>query len=304
MAQVIEPSSQVASNGGSLTGIFDFVNAIFTSGFVVLIVILIILGIGVAVFIYMKMQRENALKEKDDTIYAQYKSHLRTSVQNVRQEWIKQTGSLWNILFLGIPLIKKEHSLKVVDLNNNMIGYYRGQTITHKKETIYCLYKTKTWFFFENLFLLRCINSFNYQNRVPKLDNKGNEIKGEYELVTKDVSIDKFYKFLPLEADKRYKKVLEIQCYGVEEERYYFTPSYVTIDEKGLERIADFRPEFRHNLKDYSVDEQYRRFVSESGRAVDGAVRTNPHVQANKHWIEKTEEEVRRDDMTPNKREF
>ena len=44
--------------------------------------------------------------------------------------------------------------------------------------------------------------------------------------------------------------------------------------------------------------------MSESGRAVDGAVRTNPHVQANKHWVEKTEEEVRRDDMTPNKREF
>lgn len=300
MAQVIEPMSNTASVGSSgnpLSQVGEILNAIFTNGFVVFLVILILLGVGVVALIIWKMKKESELHEQDNPVYAQYKSHLRSSVSNKVPSWIKKTYSLKNILLFGLPIFWNEHSLKLTDLNNNLIGYYRGQTQTHKGETIYCVYKKKSWIFFEDLFLIRTINNYIYQTKKEIKDTKGKVL--DFEIITENTNFDNYYRLLPQEADYRNKKILEIQCIGIEEDGFYYTPSYTTKDEKGRTMVMDLRPEFRRNLKEYTTDEQYKRLLRDSGTSVDEAIRTNPNVTANKHWIEKTEDEARRDEETP-----
>lgn len=307
MAEVIQPMQQGVNNvpnGGVVSQAGDMINGIFTNGFVVFIIIFVILIIALGIFIFLKLQKEDELKEQDDRLYAQFKSHLRATIHNKMLSWIKKSYSLKNIFLLGIPIFWNEHSLKVVDANHNLIGYYRGEVKTHKGETIYALYKKKDWIFFEHIFLLRCIYTFNYIHKTPIIDEKTKKETGKFNEENKEVNFEEFYKLLPKETDFRNKRELQIQCFGIEEDGYYYVPSYVTKDEKGLLNVADFRPEFRMNMKDYATDEQFKRLLRDSGQSVDGAVRTNPRVVAQKHWVEKTEEEVLRDKETPNQKGF
>lgn len=306
MAQIVEPTSAGANAvGGSpfqMAG--DFLQTIFKNGAVILIIILIIVAIGVAIFFILKARKEDMLREQEDRTYAQYKAHLRASTLNAKKYRIKKTYSLLNLFVLGLPLFWNEHSLKLTDKDGNLIGYYRGEVPTHKGELIYCAYKKKSWFIFEDLFLMRTLYSYNYENKIPAKDDKGNIVKGKYETIYEKVHFDKFYDFLPREAHPKHYKELQIQCYGLEEDGYYFTPAYMIKDKEGKLIIGDYRPEFRENLEAYAVDEQFKRVLRDGGQAVDSAVRTNPNVATNKHWIEKTEDEVIRDQETPRKKEF
>jgi hypothetical protein len=67
--------------------------------------------------------------------------------------------------------------LKVTDINDVLLGYYRGHKLTEQGEKIYCLYKTKRFFILENLILLRCMDTHSYERTIDVIDEKTKKVK-------------------------------------------------------------------------------------------------------------------------------
>jgi hypothetical protein len=65
----------------------------------------------------------------------------------------------------------------------------------------------------------------------------------------------------------------------------------------------DLTPEFRKNHLDYTANEQLWRTITDLSRNIDESARSNPHIAMDRHKIEKTDEEVRRDAQTPQSKE-
>lgn len=248
----------------------------------------------------MKNKKEDTLRERDDVNYAVYKGALRDTLHNQYAHWVHKTYSLKNILLLGIPIFWNEHSLKVIDINETLLGYYRGHKTTFKGETIYCLYKTKRLFIFENLFLLRCMDTHTYEEKIEEMVSVGKEKKKVVTISEKVDNFEKFYEWLPQNTNKRLLKTMKIQCDGLSEDMYFRIPNYLRSGDNNRLVAMDLRPEFRKNTKEYALNEQYSRTITDLHRNIDESARSNPYISQQRHTIVKTEEEKRIDDQTPN----
>ena len=305
MATIVSPQTgqpaPVNNMGVTMDGIFNF----FLNPVVLFIFAFIILIIVIVVFVVMKQKKEDSLKERDNINYALYKSTMRSCLHNSNPKWINKTYSLKNILFLGIPIFWNEHSLKVVDQNDVLMGYYRGHKTTPKGETIYCLYKTKRFLILENLILLRTINSHNYENKVELIDDKTKKSTGKFKTDYKEIEFSNFYEWLPKNVNQSLYTTLKIQCDGINEDgsSYFYIPDYIRNDGTGKVFSMDLTPEFRKNQLDYTANEQLWRTITDLSRNIDESARSNPHVALDRHKIEKTDEEVRRDAQTPQSKE-
>lgn len=298
MATIVTPTdteqAQNLNQGFTMDGLTSFFsNPIFL--FVLLIILILIV---IVIFWMARQKKEDAFKERDDVNYAVYKRSLRDCLHNAYQKWINRTYSLANILVLGIPLFWKEHSLRVIDINDTLLGYYRGHKVTEKGETIYCLYKTKRFFILENLFLLRCMDTWTYENKIEEENPKTK--KKEIKLTTEVRTFENFYEWLPKNVNKSLYSALKIQCDGISEDAYFHIPNYLRKSgDKGLIAM-DLRPEFRFNTKEYTMNEQYWRSITDLSRNIDESARSNPAIAQGRYKAEKTEEEKRIDDQTPN----
>lgn len=299
MATIVTPESQATTPppndiGVTLDGILNFfMNPVFLFIFAIIVIAIVII-----VFFVMKSKKEDSLRERDDINYALYKQALRSSLQNQNTDWIKKTYSLKNLLILGIPLFWNEHSLQVYDINRVRIGWYRGHTVTSLGETIFCLYKKKTWFIFDDLFLVRTMNTHNYIIRKEILDKKG-QPTGKYTETEQLVNFNALYEWLPQNVPTRFKTELHIQCDGISQDGYFNIPNYLRKDLSGKIISDDLKPLFHKNLIEYTREEQLLRSITDLSRNIDESARSNPHVAIGRHRIEKTEEEVRRDEQTP-----
>ena len=298
MAEILSSTSaeQITSAQAiNMEGILNF----FTNPIFLFIFALLIIAIVIIVFIVMKMKKEDSFRERDDINYAVYKRCLRDCLHNADTHWVEKSYSFKNLLLFGIPVFWNEHSLKVTDTNDVLLGYYRGHKLTEQGEKIYCLYKTKRFFILENLFLLRCIDTHSYENVVEEVDTKTKKVKTTTKEIV-NVNFENYYEWLPQNANRTHYRWLKIQCDGLSEDVYFTIPNYLRKDEKGKLVCLDLRPEFRKNLKEYTTNEQMWRMVTDLSKNIDESARSNPKIAQNRYMIEKTEEEKRLDGQTPN----
>jgi hypothetical protein len=299
MATLLTPEQQVEmAQQNAQPDLMGMIGATLTNPIFLLFLLLLIILIVVGVIIFMRNKKEDALRERDDINYAIYKQTLRDCSHNAEPNWVSKSYSLLNLLILGIPIFWNEHSLKILDFNENLLGYYRGHKVTPRGETIYMCYKTKSWLIFENLILIRCLYTHDHEE-VKEVMNKETK-KMEKQKVFHKENYEHYYQFFPKETNRKLYRYLKIQCDGISENAYMHIPNYLVPDGSGNMIAKDFRPEYLINNSYYQRDEQFWRMVTDMSRNVEQASRSNPYISQGRHIIEKTEEEKRIDDMTPN----
>ena len=278
MAQVVQ---RVTTSTDPTIGFFNWLIAYWWVW--VLALVIIILGIVIWV-ILAKWEEER--KERDDTIYQAYKNLLRDTELNRDKKKIQKGWSPINLLWLGLPLVKTEHSAKIINYTNELIGYYRGHLYTQDGYLNILAYKEKFFIFFEKRFLIRCplFVKFNFQ----KKDEKGKLIEDE------DGKLKTGFKIL----DYRkwvfwiHRRDLKLIAYGLEKHSYFRYPVYL----ESTGQMIDLRKETGEDLMEISYNELNSRILSDGARAVEKAMEHNPNVVYEQKIPEKTSTEKKDED--------
>lgn len=312
MAEIIQSTAQnsISSSGAhSLSGAWQNAMGILTNPLFIIFIIFLLVIILIVVILYPNIRKEEELKERDDTVYATFKAIMRQTIKNKNKDHINKRYSLRNLLILGIPLWWNEHSMRFIDLNRNILGWYRGDTVMQSGETFYAYYKTKKWFFFENIELMRCPNTHTWEFKEPiyeevwqgegknkKKVKTQNIIGYNTRIEEKDFSI--LYEVLPNTTSgrpERNTKEIQIQCFGLSEDNYFTIPNFVRKFENGKIVSMDIRPELQEKLREYTLKKQFDRHLADANRYMDEAGRINPHNSVGRFSAEKTEEEIKRE---------
>jgi len=267
MVQVVE-NNQASENGiQGIFGIFEWLG----HNIWWIVFAIIILGLGVGVLFLIKMLRDER-KERDDPIYQNYKDTIRSCEKNADKRRINKKYSFWNLLFLGLPIMRSEHSNKVYNFSNQMIGYYRGHVHMQDNTLCFLMYKSK-FLFFENKFILKCPIKI-----TPKIKDKKGKIK--------TVEVD-FKEMIISYSNLDYK----IMCSGISKDSYFWFPNY--IDQEN--NIQDLREYTNNIIVENSHSDMVKRVLSVGEQQVEKAMLHNPNVRYNQLSPQKTKKEQEED---------
>ena len=265
-AQVVEePIAQTQDMFGQVFGFFGK----FWK-FMVFAIIIFILGM---VIYYMFKKLDDERKERDEPGYQVYKALKKTCMMQAEQKRIRRNWSPINLLWFGLPLIKKEHSSKFLDMSNRVLGYYRGEAHTMDNTVNFLAYKRKFFIFFEETFIMK----------IPLIIKVKKKDKNEIEK-TVTIDLSKYITELP-NGD------FKIYCTGMERlGLYYYCPVFV-IDE--VHGKLDYRKVMEGSIVDTTYQTMLQRIVNVQAKMMEKATLSNPSVQAQRLGAEKTKEETK-----------
>lgn len=131
-------------------------------------------GIVVVIFIFYYMNSEEK-KEQEDMSYKEYKNTIRTINKNTDETMYVNKWSKWNLIFLGLPLIRPKYGRKVYNKRSKFIGYYDGMFNDMLGNTNIMLWKDKTLGIIKNKFVIRIPSKAYFireESTIPK-NSKG-----------------------------------------------------------------------------------------------------------------------------------
>lgn len=269
---------QPTNTAGDISGAFTWV---FDNLWLIIIFVIII---ALAIIIYMMMKNwEEERQERDEPIFQAYKNKIRDCNLNANLKKINNKYSLKNLFFLGIPIIRKEHSAKIVNYQNELLGYYRGHAYSPDGFLELLLYKTKSFFIIEDLFLLRVphVIKREFLEETDKKDKKGKNI------VKKEV----FY----LDFRKWYEELnngdIRLICTNFSQESYFRYPNFIEQSGKSI----DLRSIMHASLSDMSSDVMISRVLNTGSVNVEKAMLHNPNLKYNQMSPQKTIAEIEQD---------
>jgi len=254
------PVQAMNSAGGTLSAVLRF----FMYYWVVMLLGLF-LFIAVSLIFVLRRQQELERQERDSEAYAMYNTVRADCKMNADPKLIKKNYSFLNLFWLGIPLKWNEHSAKLLDVDRNLIGYYRGHFDSQDGCRNYMVYKTKSWIFFEDLFVVRYLRKVSFDNVDDKTKKKKSKTINFDNLVTKD----------------RHNDDIHIRCVGVQKITiYYRTPNFIydLVDRD----VIDLRTKTQGSIMEDTYKLAYERQINQSAKTVRKAVEGNPFVQAKK----------------------
>lgn len=252
-----QPMQQPVNVSSGVNGILD----IFINNWAFLLVLIIALVAGFLAYYFWKRANEER-KERDSDLYTLYNNILRSCETNADKSFIKKRYSLLNLLWFGIPFKMIEQSKKYIDIENKLIGYYRGHYIGQDGFINILLYKTKSFIFFENLFVLR----YPLKLIIEDTDKKGKTIKSIIEIHKK------------FSIEQQFNKDVKINCYGIEKiGLYYYMPVFV-MNLENME-VADLRSYVEDRLRDSSFQITNSRLISLFSSKSREMIEMNPNVQ-------------------------
>jgi len=263
--------AQVVEEAGPLQqDMFGQVFGFFSKAwkFMLFAVIVFILAI-VIYYLFKKLDDER--KERDEPGYQVYKALKKTCMMQADQRRIRKSWSPINLFWLGLPLIKIEHSTKFLDMSNKVLGYYRGEAHTMDNTVNFLGYKRKFFIFFEETFIMK----------IPLIIKVKHKDKNDNEK-TETIDLTKYLTELP-NGD------IKIYCTGMERlGLYYYCPVFV-IDEKHGK--LDYRKVMEGSIVDTTYQTMVQRIVNVQAKMMEKATLSNPGVQAQRLGAEKTKEE-------------
>ena len=262
VTEVNNQATQQAPDG--ITGFIQFLANSW--GYFVFAIIIIIGGI-IIYFILKKMEEER--NERDDPIYQAYKNTMRDCELQQDPAKVKRTYKLINLLFMGLPIFKNEHSARILDFKNNVVGYYRGHTHCMDGYLNLRCYKTKIFLFFEDHFLIKC--PLYLDIKVNKTDELGNIMKdedGKKLTTTKVVHLEKNIEYFS-NGDIR------INMASLQKISYFRYPVYLA--DSNL--MVDYRMELQEDIINIGYDQMMSRVLATGSQMVEKAMLHNPHVK-------------------------
>ena len=250
----------------------------FVSSWKWLLAAVLIFILGMVIY-YLLKKIEDERRERDEPGYQVYKALKKTCSMQSNPKKIRKHWSPINLLWLGFPIIKREHSAKILDVYNRTIGYYRGEANSMDQSINFLAYKNKIFFFFEDNFILKIPLILKYK----KKDKAG---------VEKDVVVN-----LQTNIQELANGDIKLYCSGLERlGLYYYCPVFIIDNEHGN---LDYRKVMEGAILDNTYQAMVQRLVNVQAKMMEKATLTNPAVQAKRLGAEMTKEESKLDDNTP-----
>ena len=241
------------------------------------ILILIIIVIAITIFIVFYWMREEQKKEQEDMLYKEYKDTIRTATQNKDELMYTEKYSKLNLLlFLGLPILKKKVGRKIYNKRQQVVGYYDGRFTDMLGNENLLLWKTKSFVFFKDYFVLRLPTKF-YSSKIKKDKNNTKKIKVEWTDISNSSN---------LIADNPHDKTITISMINHKKQGYYFYPVYQD-DKNNILDLTETINTMNHvNHSNVLLDEVIR----ESGKNVIGMAKVNTNLVYEQRQPEKTQE--------------
>jgi len=282
MAQVVTEINNNAVNQSQegMMGFFNFLIAYW--GYFAFAILVIILGI-IIFFIIKKWEEER--QERDDPIYQGFKNTMRDCLLQIDNTKIRKSYNLINLLWLGIPIVKNEHSSRILDFKNQLVGYYRGHTSSMDGYLNLRCYKSKVFIFFEDYFLIKCPL---YLDLVVQKRDANKEIVKDADgkpLTTKKVvHLEHNIDYLP-NGD------IKLNMTSLQKISYFRYPVYLS--DSNL--MIDYRKELQEDIVDIGYDQMMSRVLATGSQMVEKAMLHNPYVKSEQLSPQKTKTEQQQD---------
>jgi len=276
MAEIVQEAP--AESNGTLGDAWHNVLYIIQNYWWVIVIFSLLIAAIVIIFLVIKKKEENDMR-RDSAVYATAMNIRESAEQNKKKEWLRNYYSLWNLVWLGIPFKRNEHSVRIVDMDRNLLGWYRGHTKTQGGDVVFLMYKTK-WLLglLEEKFLLYC----PVKVHIPRVDKTGKTIK-----VNGQETIDVIDLPEMINYDTQKGNEIRIQCNTITKQgNYYQFPNYVLITPNGQEHI-DLSHELTHFVSKTNFLVALESGFSDMSKAMGRAAEINPHLRYSQKEPEK-----------------
>jgi len=238
---------------------------------VLIIFALLLVGMAIILFIILK-KFEDERKARDDPIYEYYKNVVIACQGQADQNRIINNYSLKNILVFGLPIFRNEHSARILDYTNRLLGFYRGHFISQDGNLNFLVYKNKSFGIMEQRFVIRCPIQINLKTSNNQKNSNIIDLKsfiGEY-------------------ANGDYK----INCCSVEKVSYFWVPVFIDNDMKPI----DLRSKLNKSIVDIGYSQMVSRVLALGSKQVEKAMLHNPNLKFKQMEPEKTKAESNNDE--------
>lgn len=253
---------------------------------------LILLGIGIIItavviwFLIAKIKSEQ--REKRNMQVEHYNNVIRDCKAMAHKWRIKKRRKV-----VGFPFRVDEQSTQVVDMNMNLIGYYRGHCYSMDGALHFLLYKETFFGLMEQQFVLRVPTEYRYE--VYLKDSGGNVMFNKdktYATETKSVPLMGFVQNLDSYRDRSTPVIID--CISIERLGWFKYPIFLSKNHK----TVDLREQENDKLIETGYAMQLNKHMRESARMVDIAMDHNPSLKYTQKEPVKTHEEEQRDHGT------
>ena len=255
-----------------------------------LLIFIILMILGIVIY-YLLVKAKEDWKERDEPGYQLFKNVKRTCKLQADKRLIKKKWSPINLLWLGIPLIKRERSAKIIDRSDNLIGYYRGAYVSQDNTMNILTYKKKHFLFFEDLFIIKFPLVLKF--KTTKKDEHGrilyqNDNKTPI-YVSKNVNLGRLIHQYP-------NNNIKLDCISIERVGlYYYCPVFLIDSEKGY---LDYRKALEGVIIDNTYQTMVQRVLNVGARQMEKGMMFSPHLQYAQKAPEKTKEEIKMDEYS------
>lgn len=259
MATIVENRPETTLNPGESLSIIGNIWHFILNNFF-WIALLIIIAIAIGVIIVLVFINEERKKEQEDMLYKEYKNTISSCKQNRQPKMYTQRWSKWNLLFLGLPLIKYKIGRKIRDKHNEFVAYYDGLYVDDLANYNLLVWKKKAFIFFKDHFVIR----------VP---TQAYSITPEQNEETKEVKFNVGKHTLPkgLITRSDYDNTITIQMEGLKKNGFYYYPVYSDRDGRilNLQESINAMNHINHS------NELLINVIQEGGKAVLGMAKQN-----------------------------
>lgn len=264
------------------TSIFSQLYNFFVEWWQLLLASIVVLIVGIIAY-YVFVKREEEAKERDEPGYALFKNVKQSAKLNADKKKIIKRYSFFNLLWFGLPLKWNEHSAKILNMTNELMGYYRGDFISMDSTLNILLYKKKYWVFFEDDYILKI--PLEIKMNIPdgnKKDDKG-KIKTKQQIINLRDQIAR----LP-------NHDMKINCVNLERVgQYYYVPVFPIRENKG---VLDVRKLVEGAVIDSTNQQMIQRLLNTGAKQMEVMAKFNPYLKYEQSAPEKTQEEKKVDD--------
>lgn len=293
MAEIlVQPTAAGGGNAiGGLKGMIDFL----THAWPWILVCAVIIILAVVIF-YLLNKLEDERKERDEPGYQLFKTvkmacELNADTSLIRKSFNPATLPLIFLPIFGwilMAIIKKEHSAKIVDYQNALLGYYRGAYISQDNTWNFLIYKERWLLFFEKSFVLKCPLGVKFKKQMK--DDKGKtKVSSDGKTVLYEDEEVSFRPYITRLPNGDFK----IHATGMEQVgMYYKCPVYIIEDKN---EVVDLRKFLEGAIIDNTYQIMTTRLLNTAAKQMEKGMMFSPDLQFRKQAPMKTKEEEQLD---------
>ena len=246
------------------------------------IIIFVAIVIALCVAIYVMWQKMNdQQKKRDHPVYEKYCNIKDACQLNANHKWIDHKYSFTNLFWFGIPLRWNEHSVKVRNKDDEVLGWYRGHYMAQDGYLNLLVYKTKKWLIIEDLFVIKCPIHISYRKKV--VDKDGNIIfdnENQPKFERHKLNFSKYVKYLS-------NMDIKLMCFGLETYSYFTYPVYISETGEPID-LSGFLGE---NVVEMGQGVLLTQVFEEGSRMARKGMEHNPQVNADRMTPDKVKED-------------